>query len=157
MNYPKHVEFYSKNKSEKLSDLVGFTIRICHDSRSPERHKPHSIVTDTKTSYFTKFLLDFNIMFTAYYIFILSPIVVFSALNICLSVSISFIIGLSHASIVDNPYWSPLLYWGQITRAILLFLARLLPLSQCCVTYLFVAAKAIKTLTTDTDNVNLPA
>ena len=35
---PKHVEFYSKNKFEKLVRLVGFVIRIYHDSRSAERH-----------------------------------------------------------------------------------------------------------------------
>jgi len=34
---PKHVEFYSKNKFEKLVYLVGFFIRIYHDTRSPER------------------------------------------------------------------------------------------------------------------------
>ena len=37
-NCPKHVEYYSKNKFEKLVHLVGFSIRIYHDSRSPERH-----------------------------------------------------------------------------------------------------------------------
>jgi len=36
-NCPKHVEFYSKNKFEKLVLLVGFIIRIYHDARSPER------------------------------------------------------------------------------------------------------------------------
>jgi len=50
MNYPKHVEFYSKNKFEKLVHLVGFVIRIkgiyylftkltrtvCDDNRSTE-------------------------------------------------------------------------------------------------------------------------
>jgi len=36
-NCPKHVEFYSKNKFEKLVRLVGFVIRIYHDERSPER------------------------------------------------------------------------------------------------------------------------
>ena len=36
-NCPKHVEFYSKNKLEKLVHLVGFIIRIYHDARSPER------------------------------------------------------------------------------------------------------------------------
>jgi len=36
-NCPKHVEFYSKNKLEKLARLVGFDIRIYHDTRSPER------------------------------------------------------------------------------------------------------------------------
>ena len=37
---PKHVEFYSKNKFEKLVHLVGFVIRLCHDARSPERQIP---------------------------------------------------------------------------------------------------------------------
>ena len=36
-NCPKHVEFYSKNKFEKLVDLFGFVIRIYQDARSPER------------------------------------------------------------------------------------------------------------------------
>ena len=36
-NCPKHVEFYSKNKFEKLVHLVGFIIRIYYDARSPER------------------------------------------------------------------------------------------------------------------------
>ena len=36
-NCPKHVEFYSKNKFEKLVHLVGFIIRSYHDARSPER------------------------------------------------------------------------------------------------------------------------
>jgi len=35
-NCPKHVEFYSKNKFEKLVNLVGFIIGIFHDARSPE-------------------------------------------------------------------------------------------------------------------------
>ena len=38
-NCPKHVQFYSKNKIEKLVHLVGFIIRICQDSRSPESQK----------------------------------------------------------------------------------------------------------------------
>ena len=33
---PEHVEFYSKNKFEKLVHLVGFLIRIFHDARSSE-------------------------------------------------------------------------------------------------------------------------
>ena len=37
-NCPKHVEFYSKNKFQKLVNLVGFIIRMYHDARSPERH-----------------------------------------------------------------------------------------------------------------------
>jgi len=36
-NCPKYVEFYSKNKFEKLVHLDGFIIRIYHDARSPER------------------------------------------------------------------------------------------------------------------------
>jgi len=36
-NWLKHVEFYSKNKFEKLVHLDGFSIRIYHDARSPER------------------------------------------------------------------------------------------------------------------------
>jgi len=39
MNCPKHVEFYPKNKFEKLVNLVGFIIRIYHDARSPESQK----------------------------------------------------------------------------------------------------------------------
>jgi len=39
-NCPKHIEFYSKNKFEKLVHLVGFIIRIYHDARSPERQNP---------------------------------------------------------------------------------------------------------------------
>jgi len=38
-NCPKHVEFYSKNKFEKLLHIVVFLIRIYHDPRSPERQK----------------------------------------------------------------------------------------------------------------------
>ena len=34
---PKHVEFYSKNKFEKLVYLVGFITRIYHDAQSSER------------------------------------------------------------------------------------------------------------------------
>ena len=35
-NCPKHVEFYSKNKFEKLLSPVGFIVRIYHDARSPK-------------------------------------------------------------------------------------------------------------------------
>ena len=35
-NCPKHVEFYSKNKFEKLVHLVGFIVIISHDARSPK-------------------------------------------------------------------------------------------------------------------------
>ena len=37
-NCPKHVQFYSKNKFEKLVHIVSFIIRIYHEARSPERH-----------------------------------------------------------------------------------------------------------------------
>ena len=33
---PKHVEFHSKNKFEKLAHLVGFVIRIYHDAQFSE-------------------------------------------------------------------------------------------------------------------------
>jgi len=36
-NCPKQVDFYSKNKFERLVNLVGFIVRICHDARSRER------------------------------------------------------------------------------------------------------------------------
>ena len=42
-NCPKHVEFYSKNKFEKLMHLVGFMTRIYQDTRSPERQNPTHI------------------------------------------------------------------------------------------------------------------
>jgi len=42
-NWPKHVEFYSKNKFEKLVHLVGFLIRIYHDTRSPECQTSQSL------------------------------------------------------------------------------------------------------------------
>jgi len=41
-NCPKHVEFYSKNKFDKLVHLVGFIIRIYHAARSPERQIAHA-------------------------------------------------------------------------------------------------------------------
>ena len=36
-NIKKSVDFYSKNKFEKLVHLGGFIIRMYHDARSPER------------------------------------------------------------------------------------------------------------------------
>ena len=47
---PKHVEFYSKNKFEKLVDLVGFIIRIYHDARSSECHIPLCFNSHNKTN-----------------------------------------------------------------------------------------------------------
>jgi len=43
-NCPKHVEFYSKNKFEKLVHLVGFIIRIYHDARSSECQICHILI-----------------------------------------------------------------------------------------------------------------
>ena len=51
---PKHVEFYSKNKLEKLVHLVGFIIRIYHDARSPERQissRPYFALGKFKTRF----------------------------------------------------------------------------------------------------------
>jgi len=42
-NCPKNVEFYSKNKFEKLVRIFAFIIRIYHDVRSPERQIYHRI------------------------------------------------------------------------------------------------------------------
>ena len=36
-NCPKHEEFYSRIKFEKLVHLVGFIKRIYHDAQAPER------------------------------------------------------------------------------------------------------------------------
>jgi len=38
-NCPKHKEFYSKNKFEKLVHLVGFIIRTDQDAWSPEHQE----------------------------------------------------------------------------------------------------------------------
>ena len=45
-NYSKHVEFYSKNKFEKLMQLVGFIIRIYHVAQSLERHILQDIIRE---------------------------------------------------------------------------------------------------------------
>ena len=42
INCPKYVEFYSKNKFEKLVHVADFIIRIYHDARSPEHHDARS-------------------------------------------------------------------------------------------------------------------
>ena len=51
-NGPKHVEFYSKNKFEKLVHLVGFIIRIKAVSTLPMR--PHSDDRGKLNTTFTK-------------------------------------------------------------------------------------------------------
>ena len=70
---PKHVEFYSKNKFEKLVHLFGFIIRISNDARSPERqihilntllHYYHSdicAVTNVSLLCFSVFLFDLRL------------------------------------------------------------------------------------------------
>jgi len=44
-NCPKRVQFYSKNKFEKLVHLFGFIIRTYHDARSAERQIANSDCT----------------------------------------------------------------------------------------------------------------
>ena len=50
-NCPKHVEFYSKNKFEKLVHLVGFITRLYHAARSPECQKPNRYWISSPTSH----------------------------------------------------------------------------------------------------------
>ena len=40
---PKHVDFYFKNRFEKLIHLIGFIKGIYHDIRSPE-HQIHCVI-----------------------------------------------------------------------------------------------------------------
>ena len=62
-NCPKHVEFYSKNKFEKLVHLIGFIIRIYHDAPSSEcqirgintEFFVHIIKSESKEIYITFF------------------------------------------------------------------------------------------------------
>jgi len=46
-NSPKHVEFYSKNKYEKLVQLVDFIIRIYHALFSPELQNQNTSLWST--------------------------------------------------------------------------------------------------------------
>ena len=57
---PKHVEFYSKNKFEKLVHLVGSIIRIYHDALPPERqiHKCVNAVLLKQFKFHSCFLLS---------------------------------------------------------------------------------------------------
>jgi len=56
-NCPKYVEFYSKNKFEKLVRLVGFIVRIFHDARSPEGQKIFkTVISDLLEKHFSEFL-----------------------------------------------------------------------------------------------------
>ena len=56
-NCPKHVEFYSKNKFEKLVHLVGFIIRIYDDKHSPGSLNVWTL--RSLTSYPTPCVVDF--------------------------------------------------------------------------------------------------
>ena len=61
-NCPKHVEFYSKIKSEKLEHLVGFIIKIFGDAQSPE-HQIDSDVMHTLAKIILKWNFIFSIVF----------------------------------------------------------------------------------------------
>ena len=56
----EHVEFYSKNKFQKLVHVVGFIIRIYHDARSPERQILGLRNDNTKTFNRTHLYLSIN-------------------------------------------------------------------------------------------------
>jgi len=48
----RNMQFYSKNRFEKLVHLVGFIIRIYHDARSPERqNRPTALYSDYHMGY----------------------------------------------------------------------------------------------------------
>jgi len=50
------IEYYSKNKFEKLVHLIGFIIRNYHDARSPERQIQFHIF------FLLRYLLNVNLM-----------------------------------------------------------------------------------------------
>ena len=50
-NCPKHVQFYSKNKFEKLVHLFGFILRINHDARPSECQKVSATPVTAQYSY----------------------------------------------------------------------------------------------------------
>jgi len=57
-NCPKHVEFYSKNKCEKLMHLVGFIIRILIHGMNCKHFKYHVSTLRQETSKNICFLLN---------------------------------------------------------------------------------------------------
>ena len=60
-----HVEFYSKNKFEKLLHLVGFVIRIYHDARSPECHSVWLLFYECRCIvYIIMYSLHYYVQFT---------------------------------------------------------------------------------------------
>jgi len=66
-NCPKHVEFYSKNKFEKLVHLIGFIIRIYHEARSRERHIYIYIYIYIYTTAFHIILFEINCNGVSFY------------------------------------------------------------------------------------------
>jgi len=66
-NCPKHVEFYSRNKFEKLVHLVGFIIRIYHDARSPERQIRYTMLLSWQ--YIFPHTIDRAVCYNGLYIF----------------------------------------------------------------------------------------
>jgi len=56
-NCPKHVEFHSKNKFEKLAHPVGFIITIYHNARSPERQIRLYFAAEHTVSQYNKYRL----------------------------------------------------------------------------------------------------
>ena len=86
-NCPKHVEFYSKYKFEKLEHLVGFIIRIYHDARSPESQIPTYIFCCVDISSSLYFVIH-----NAYYIYRL--ILCFDLLQIYFSVDFFWLLNL---------------------------------------------------------------
>jgi len=66
-NCPKHVEFHSKNKCDKLVDLVGFTIRInylIHKTRHLSICWARLIQPTSSLSYFFKINFKITLQFT---------------------------------------------------------------------------------------------
>jgi hypothetical protein len=56
---PKHVDFHSKNKFEKLVHLVGFIIGIYHDARAHERQTNFIISADIFCTKFNVFNMSY--------------------------------------------------------------------------------------------------
>ena len=68
-NCPKHVEFLSKNKSEKLVHLVGFILRIYHDARSPELQIHLYVQYTEQTRALSEYRKEMCLMWIANYLF----------------------------------------------------------------------------------------
>jgi len=88
-NCPKHVEFYSKNKFEKLVHLVGFIIRIYHNARSPERQnfkKWFTIKTNSNSQ--TKTISNFAFSCVFCCLFVLELVFYFGVSDVSSTVSV---------------------------------------------------------------------